>query len=212
MLVDETIIVGSAVLITFLTVWQILRYKRKTYTNLILAGCILFSASSVAVCWWPNKQDLTAIFGSNNLTTTVAFSPKQGASILVIKTIQSAKKNIYVAAYYFTSKPIADALMQAHDRGVNIKIVLDRTQRKARGSLFEDFRLKGIPTRINSKYRIMHNKFMIIDDITLQVGSFNYTDSAEYSNAENVLVIRNDVELVASYLEQWKKLWLESQE
>lgn len=139
-----------------------------------------------------------------------AFSPKQGATQLVIKTISSAKKSVHVAAYSFTSRPIADALVQTYQRGVDVKVVLDKSQRKAQSGMFLYLKEKGIPVQINSHYAIMHNKFMIIDGKTLQLGSFNYTDAAEKKNAENVLVIKRSPKVVADYSRQWKKLWEES--
>ncbi len=53
---------------------------------------------------------------------------------------------------------------------------------------------------------------MIVDGLTIQLGSFNYTKSAEENNAENVLVVSNNYELVTAYLNQWQKFWLESKD
>ena len=58
----------------------------------------------------------------------------------------------------------------------------------------------------------MHNKFMVIDSATVQTGSFNYTNSAEHKNAENVLVLRDNPEIASRYLKEWQRLWDESQE
>ena len=138
-----------------------------------------------------------------------AFSPHQGATELVIKPINEAKKSIRVAAYSFTSKPIADALVAAHDNGVDVEVVLDKSQHK--GHMMKYIKDHGIPTRINYKYSIMHNKFMVIDEKTLELGSFNYTAAAEKRNAENVLVIQGSTKIVQDYNSQWNKLWLESE-
>lgn len=140
-----------------------------------------------------------------------AFSPKQGATELVIKTITKAKKSIRVAAYSFTSKPIAEALVEAYAQGIDVKVVLDKSQRKGRGSLYKFLQDNNVPTRINSEYAIMHNKFMIIDGKILELGSFNYTKSAEEKNAENVLVVKRNPKIIKSYSKQWQKLWKEAE-
>lgn len=140
-----------------------------------------------------------------------AFSPNQGATALVVKTIKGAKKSVHVAAYSFTSQPIADALVAAQEKGVDVKIILDKSQRKGRGTLAPFLDAHHIPTRINSHYAIMHNKFMIIDGKILELGSFNYTKAAETKNAENVLVIRHNRKVIADYNLQWKKLWEEAE-
>lgn len=141
----------------------------------------------------------------------VAFSPRMGARQLIITTIDNAKQSIYVAAYSFTSTAIVDALAKAQERGVDVKIVLDKKRSTERGSVYNFLKNKKIPFRINNNYPIMHNKFMIIDSQTVQVGSFNYTKAAEKSNAENVLVINKCPELAQQYLTEWQRLWNESE-
>jgi len=197
-------------LLAFVAAWSILLYKRKLKPNLIFVTCFVLSASSVGIFWWHDQQSIHILYNHARVKTSVAFSPKQGATNLVVTTIKSANKYIYVAAYSFTSKPIAEALIEAHKRGVDVQIVLDNRQKNGRGNLLSFFKLNGIPARINSKYKSMHHKYMIIDGVTLQLGSFNYTINAEESNAENVLVINNDSEIVNAYLNQWQRLWFES--
>ena len=53
----------------------------------------------------------------------MAFSPARGATALVVKTIGEAKHSVRVAAYSFTSKPIAEALLSAHRRGIDVEVV-----------------------------------------------------------------------------------------
>jgi phosphatidylserine/phosphatidylglycerophosphate/cardiolipin synthase-like enzyme len=62
----------------------------------------------------------------------------------------------------------------------------------------------GIPTYIDAKHAIAHNKVMIIDQMTVITGSFNFTKAAEVNNAENLLVIRSK-ELAKIYLDNWRK-------
>ena len=69
-----------------------------------------------------------------------------------------------------------------------------------------------VPVRINDRYVIQHNKFMVIDGATVQTGSFNYTSAAAYRNAENVLVMRNAPAVAASYEAEWRRLWNEGTE
>jgi phosphatidylserine/phosphatidylglycerophosphate/cardiolipin synthase-like enzyme len=145
-------------------------------------------------------------------TTEEAFSPHQGATALIVRTIGEAQKSVHVAAYSFTSQPIADALVQIHQRGIDVEVVLDKSQSKGRHKLVDFLEANNIPTRINAHYAIMHNKFMIIDDKVLELGSFNYTKAAENKNAENVLVLRDDPQAVAGYSQQWQKLWDEGKE
>ena len=61
----------------------------------------------------------------------------------------------------------------------------------------------GIPVLIDAKHAIAHNKVMVIDDETIVTGSFNFTNQAEHSNAENLLVIRSR-SLAEAYTANWK--------
>jgi phosphatidylserine/phosphatidylglycerophosphate/cardiolipin synthase-like enzyme len=139
----------------------------------------------------------------------VAFSPNGGATELVVKTVMSAHKSIRMAAYVFTSEPIAAALIEAHHRGVEIRIVVDGKE-SARGSnAIGRVVQSGIEVRADWHYATMHDKFIVVDGRTVEEGSFNYTSAAEKRNAENVVVLDNRG-LAGRYVREWEKLWAES--
>ena len=69
---------------------------------------------------------------------------------------------------------------------------------------------KGIPVKLNGQYAIQHNKFMVVDSITTQTGSFNYTSSAVKRNAENTIVIWNEPSTARAYQREFERLWEES--
>ena len=56
----------------------------------------------------------------------------------------------------------------------------------------------------------MHNKFIVVDGVTVETGSFNFTHAAEFANAENVIVLREFPEVAAKYSAEWNRLWNES--
>lgn len=140
------------------------------------------------------------------MTADDAFSPHRGATDLIVAAIRAAQGTIRVAAYGFTSRPVAEALVAAHDRGVDVRVVLDMKANVRQGA-GPYVAAHGVPVRLNGHYAILHDKFMAIDGKTLEVGSFNYTASAENRNAENVLVLHDAEKLVADYTRQWQILW-----
>jgi phosphatidylserine/phosphatidylglycerophosphate/cardiolipin synthase-like enzyme len=131
------------------------------------------------------------------------FSPNGGCTDAIVKTLNSAQKSILVQAYSFTSAPIAKALVDAHKRGVDIQVILDKSQRSERYSSATFLANEGIHTYIDAAHKIAHNKVMIIDGKTLITGSFNFTKAAEEGNAENLLVISNAPELAQRYTVNW---------
>lgn len=140
-----------------------------------------------------------------------AFSPGQ-ALPLVLDTIRGARSTIFVAAYSFTSKPVATALRDAARRGVKVFVLADATEAGKGYSAVRFLANERVPVRLNGRYAIQHNKFMVIDGSTVQTGSFNYTASAAVRNAENVLVLRNAPAIAAQYDAEWRRLWDEGTE
>ena len=96
---------------------------------------------------------------------------------------------ILVQAYSLTSAPIAKALLDAHKRGVQVQVILDKSQRTEKYSSADFLANQGVPTMIDASHAIAHNKVMIIDSETVITGSFNFTKAAQEKNAENVLII-----------------------
>ena len=137
-----------------------------------------------------------------NAVVDVYFSPKGGCTEAIVSEIDRGKSEILVQAYSFTSKKIAKALADAHSRGVSIQIILDKSQRTARYSAASYTSRNGIPTFIDRKHAIAHNKVMIIDNVMVITGSFNFTKAAEEGNAENLLIVRSSA-LAKVYKENW---------
>ncbi len=140
----------------------------------------------------------------------VAFSPKHGGQDLIIKTINSAHKSICMATYSFTSKPIANAILQAKSRGVAIKIVSDYGANGKHYTAAKYLANNGVDVRLNHNYAIMHNKFIIVDRQTVETGSYNYSAAAENKNAENVMVIWNNPEVANKYQAECEQLFNEA--
>jgi phosphatidylserine/phosphatidylglycerophosphate/cardiolipin synthase-like enzyme len=138
----------------------------------------------------------------------VAFSPDGGATDLVVKAIGAAKQSVRVAAYSFTSRPIASALAEAHRSGVDVEVVVDHDQiQKDSHSVVAFLVSEKIPVRIDIVHTLQHDKYMIIDGKTVETGSFNYSAAAEHNNSENVLVLWDDPKLADLYSGNWKSLW-----
>lgn len=134
----------------------------------------------------------------------VCFTPGGKCADLIVEQLTGAKSSIYVQAYSFTSAPIAKALVTANKRGVNVRVILDKSQRREKYSAADFLANAGIDTRIDSCCAIAHNKIMVIDERVVVTGSFNFTKSAQERNAENVLILR-DRELAQKYIANWNQ-------
>jgi len=132
----------------------------------------------------------------------VYFFPHGGATEAAVNSLDHATNSILVQAYSFTSAPIAKAVVEAHRRGVQVKVILDKSQRTEKYSEADFLRNNQVPTLIDAQHAIAHNKVMIVDGYIVLTGSFNFTKAAEENNAENLLVI-NDTALAKQYVNNW---------
>ena len=139
----------------------------------------------------------------------VCFTPGGDCTDLVVREIAAARHQVLVQAYSFTSVPILSALHAAHDRGVDVEVIVDKTSAgvSKSGSHYSAATYLtngGIPVWVDSKVAIAHNKVMVIDGAVVITGSFNFTAAAQSRNAENLLVI-SDPAVAAQYRDNWRR-------
>lgn len=134
----------------------------------------------------------------------VCFTPGQNCTDELVEAIQQAKKEIKIQAYSFTSVPIAKAVVKAKRQGVDVQVILDKSQQRSRYSSATFLENNNIPVWIDYKPSIAHNKIFIIDRQFVATGSFNFTKAAQMKNAENLLIIK-DNQLARAYLANWEK-------
>jgi phosphatidylserine/phosphatidylglycerophosphate/cardiolipin synthase-like enzyme len=138
----------------------------------------------------------------------IAFAPWDDAEAMIVGALSAARRQILVQAYGFTSRAIANALIDAHRRGVNVRITADRDQTlTGESGRIPDLVAAGIPVLLEVRYASAHNKVMVIDAGLPQqaviTGSYNWTWSAQNRNAENVLILRRNAEAARAYAANW---------
>jgi phosphatidylserine/phosphatidylglycerophosphate/cardiolipin synthase-like enzyme len=166
-------------------------------TRALLAAAMLVSSPAIAFEARPRTFEVGAAYKT-------CFTPGQNCEGLIVAEIEAARRAILLQAYSFTSRPIAAALMAAKRRGVDVRAVLDKSQRMERYSGATFLADAGIPVVIDELPAIAHNKVLVIDDATIITGSFNFTRAAQERNAENVFVVHGDREIARRYAENWR--------
>jgi phosphatidylserine/phosphatidylglycerophosphate/cardiolipin synthase-like enzyme len=141
----------------------------------------------------------------------VYFSPRGHCTDAIVRELVDAKATVLVQAYSFTSAAIAKAIVDAHKRGVHVQVILDKGQRSEKYSSADFLAHAGIPTMIDARHAIAHNKVMVIDGEVVLTGSFNFTEAAEERNAENLLVVRNKA-IAEKYTANWNEHAAHSEE
>ena len=121
----------------------------------------------------------------------VLFSPRGGITDQIVSEIDCATSEIYVQAYSFTSRSIADALIKAKARGLRIEVCADDSNKNPDTSVCDELSDARIEVWLDAKHAIAHSKVIVIDGALVICGSFNWTQAAERSNSENCLFIQS---------------------
>ena len=142
----------------------------------------------------------------------VAFSPNQGADELILRLINGSASSIRLASYSFTSPEIVTALIDAKTRGVDVAVIVDHKQNIESSQDTAKHALQllvnnQIPVATVNTFNAFHDKFIVVDGLHVQTGSYNYTRAAANQNSENVLVIWNSPTLAVEYLNHWQNSW-----
>jgi len=148
-------------------------------------------------------------------TVQVAFTPWDNAEGMIVDGIRRAKHQILVQAFSFTSRVLANALIAAKRRGVDVQVMADREQTfSGEASRIPDLAAAGIPVTLEVRYQSAHNKVMIVDAGTAEAavitGSYNWTYAAQAKNAENVLLLRDSPDIANAYAANWRRHYAES--
>lgn len=131
------------------------------------------------------------------------FSPSGGVTAAILQNMGKAKREILLQGFTMHSRPIADALVAAKNRGVHVEILLDSITEKDSTSDLNYLIDSGLEPQIDDNHGVAHNKVLIIDNKTLITGSFNFTRQAEEENAENILVVEGVPHLIHGYREAY---------
>lgn len=138
----------------------------------------------------------------------VYFSPEGGTSDALVALIEGAQRGIRLAIYTFTDNRVADALIEAHERGLPVEVVFDADQSRIGGSERDRLQQAGVGIWLapDDDERKMHNKFMVIDDQLVATGSYNFTYAADQKNFENLIVIDGKKKITQAFVAQHEGL------
>jgi mitochondrial cardiolipin hydrolase len=144
----------------------------------------------------------------------------------IISVMQGAKNKIHIAVAHFNSERITNALINIHNAknknadpedDLEILVMLDLGEYGDRKSKSQRLEAAGIKVRYKTysiaffhpHSQLMHHKYMLVDDTDLVTGSYNWSDTAEFSNYENILHYhkRNVKKVLAAFRSEFDKLW-----
>lgn len=141
-------------------------------------------------------------------TVQYAFTPDDRADDMIIAAIARAREQVLVQAFSFTHRRIAEALIRARRRGVEVILIADYEQTyQIETSVVRDIADAGVPVLLDAQHASAHNKIMVIDggsaDCAVITGSYNFTYAAQFRNAENVVILKGNPPLCEAFRRNW---------
>lgn len=110
---------------------------------------------------------------------------------LMAKEIAKARTRIRVQGFAFTSKVVTDALLRAHQRGVRVEVILDKSERQEGLTPGVTLSMAGVPVYYDGNHGAARSHVIIVDGLTVLTGSFSFTQSAEEIDAADLVIIRS---------------------
>jgi phosphatidylserine/phosphatidylglycerophosphate/cardiolipin synthase-like enzyme len=154
---------------------------------------------------------------SADMAVQACFSPQGKCSTHIVREIENAKRELLVAVYAFTSDDLAGALVQAKKRGLMVQVIIDREfdsrNDNSKGKFLEVQRIPlrrlsgSKPANSAREVGLMHQKFAVVDRRIVFTGSYNWTQSADTFNDENLLLFRDAAPLAEEYRRIFLRLW-----
>lgn len=124
----------------------------------------------------------------------IYFSPDDGVLNALVNLLNSAKESIYFLTFSFTSNELGDIIRAKDEAGLTIAGVMDEEQIASnQGTEYDPFKQAGIDVRIDGNAGQMHHKVFIVDEKIVVLGSYNFSQSAELRNDENLIIVYNPI-------------------
>lgn len=155
---------------------------------------------------WVKSANSALLIPEPPAMSDVYFSPGDGCRNAIIHQINAATHQLNICVFTISDDSITDAIITAHKKGTQIRIITDNDKSHDEGSDIDQIASEGIAVKMDRTPNHMHHKFMVTDQKAIITGSYNWTRSAARFNHENILLSK-EAGLIKSYLKEFDHLW-----
>lgn len=143
---------------------------------------------------------------ASTVSAEAFFSPSDDCPRRIRGLLAGAKHSVDICVFAITDDRLSSAILDAHRRGVRVRMITDDDKATDRGADAERLAEAGVDLRMDRSSYHMHHKFALFDGSLLLTGSYNWTRSAAQSNEEN-FIITGDSRFVGPFSELFERLW-----
>jgi phosphatidylserine/phosphatidylglycerophosphate/cardiolipin synthase-like enzyme len=163
----------------------------------VLSGALSLALTALS----PTLPTSSVVSGA---AIAVCFAPEEDCAAFTVRAIENAEREILVGAYGLaTGSGIVEALVRAKGRGVDVRLIADKTTPCPAANGIELLAAAGVPVWIDAQARIAHAKTMVIDGAVTLTGSMNWTRGAA-ANSENLNLVSSPA-VAAAYTAHWRE-------
>ena len=140
------------------------------------------------------------------------FSPEKEVAPIIARAVARAQQEILILAFTFTDDQIGEAILGRADAGIPVRGVFETAGADIEFSYYtimKDAGIANVEVRKDGNSRVMHHKVIIIDRETVIFGSFNFSDSANRRNDENIIIV-HDPTFTSFFVEEFGFVWDEA--
>jgi mitochondrial cardiolipin hydrolase len=157
--------------------------------------------------WFNDVTALLSLSAASSLSVAEAwFSPFNNCAERIVQLLNAAQQYVDICVFTITDNRLSEAILEAHQRGVSIRVISDNDKAFDRGSDITFLHARGVSVRVDQSEFHMHHKFAVFDRQILLTGSYNWTVGAARDNQENFL-LTSDRRLVQAYQGEFERLW-----
>ena len=152
------------------------------------------------------KFVLNEFYQPNPVICECYFFPNASNEEKVVSMLRTCKKTLDIAIFSLTLDSIAEAILEAFQRGIKVRVIADDECAKNKGSNIKLIASVGVPCKTDNAIYHMHHKFAVIDNSVVIMGSFNWTGQAVKYNQENIFFYE-DKNIANQYATEFERLW-----
>ena len=142
----------------------------------------------------------------NGIAVENYFAPEDKVVDKIVPRLQAATQKIDFMAYSFTEDHIGQAVLDRGKAGVRVRGVFENTGSETQFSEYGAMKKAGLDVLQDGNPYLMHHKVFIIDDKTVIFGSFNFSQSANTENDENLIIV-DDPSLAAQFTAEFGRVY-----
>jgi phosphatidylserine/phosphatidylglycerophosphate/cardiolipin synthase-like enzyme len=153
------------------------------------------------------------IIGGQEVELWLLPDPRGHALTELRKKMRHAKRSIRIALFTFTHPGLVEEVIDAHARGVDVRVVVDmHSGLGASTKAIQELKKAKVPVQLSQGPQLLHHKFIYIDEQTLVTGSANWTKAAFYKNSDCILALHQLNKEQRRFMNHlWRKIETRSQ-